>query len=163
MTRVQLVGLAFAASLLSACQGTSIQADEPPLVDNLYSNLVCDGVAEEDVRVLNNATEFRELAARIGADPSLADTINWKTRFVVFVAMGEKPTTGYTIETRSFSIEADRTTAKVFTHWGSPSPGAFTAQMMTSPCTLDSVERNGFTQVAIYRNGDERLGTYSLK
>lgn len=72
------------------------------------------------------------------------------SRFAVLrMAMGEKPTGGYDLDLAQTAASVTDGTLVIRIDWIEPAPGAMVPQMITAPCLLVRVPRNGYGRVAV--------------
>lgn len=79
---------------------------------------------------------------------------------LVAISRGEQPTPGY-----GLSLEDTQRrdgTAVVTVHWKTPEPGAVLAQMITHPCLVVGLPRNGVARIEAEDQTGTRLGSLDL-
>ena len=85
----------------------------------------------------------------------LPPEIDFESSFVIFISMGERPTTGYRVEIDQMKRSDDL--LKVKLRLQEPSPGEMNAMMITQPFVMAKVKREkGIRQVA-FLDGQGRL------
>ncbi len=144
---------ALIASCLAGCVGASPSATTV-LVEALYRSAHCGAPDTDPVAThLANAetlartyASVRRLAVNDGAKPPVVD---FTRNAALLVNMGTRPTSGYALSLadNSARIVADR--LEVVLDWQSPPPGAVVAQVLTSPCLILRIPRDGFREIRV--------------
>lgn len=147
-----------AAVAMFAVQGCQATGGEDPQrmgdgADRVWDSLHC-GVAAADVRVLEDAASVDRIVERarrnrLGGTDLPGPRIEFGTRRAVLVALGEKPTTGYSVAPAAdgFVITGER--ARLTVERMSPPPDSVQAQVTTSPCALITIPRGGYSTLVV--------------
>ncbi|MBI3418388.1 MAG: protease complex subunit PrcB family protein [Verrucomicrobia bacterium] len=134
------------AMLISACSGwLSARAVEPLELRTIAKGGV-NGITEARQVVVTNAVEWAKLwmAHRGRArDEAKSPAIDFAKEMVVFVAMGQQRTGGYSVEI--VKVEPGETSLKIFVKRKSPPKGAMVTQALTSPFHIVAVPRSELT------------------
>jgi hypothetical protein len=113
----------------------------------------CGGAgAEPSARWLGTEAAAREAlgtegpidAAGRGALP-----VDFAKEGVVLVGMGSRPTAGYALTLSADRAEVKDGVATIAVRFEEPAPGAMLAQMLTSPCLLVALPREGLREVRV--------------
>ena len=116
---------------------------------------------------VSSAEELSRLMARrardrIGGAPPSLPAVDPARERVLLVEMGERPTAGYALALAEPGFEARKVGARLTLDWIEPPPGAYVAQVITSPCLvvrlplrelgrLEVVDRRGRLRIALER------------
>jgi len=111
-------------------------------------------------RLVSSAEVTEALARGLGAAPAVPP-VNWGTEAVVLVSAGQRSSAGYGVELASQKAPVKEGAAAVRVALPSPPAGAMTAQVMTSPCLVVAMPREGLLAVAVL-DGERVLATVKL-
>lgn len=116
------------------------------------SGMQCGGAAEGvSARWLGTESALREalvLEAPLGVAPA-APAVDFSRSGVILVAMGQRPTAGYAISLAEPRAEVRDGVATLVVTLEEPAPDAMLAQVITSPCLLVSLPREGLREVRV--------------
>jgi hypothetical protein len=156
--------------LLLVLLGCRLSADNQPSDSTLEVRLVdsaatCGGNAvTPQATWIADRDHFQEVYRRlkgavIGGDAAGIPAVDFSSEALVLVEMGRKTTGGYFLKLKSTKARVLDDTAQVELEWREPSPGAIVTQVLTSPCILIALPRNGsYSRVQILdQNGRVRL------
>jgi hypothetical protein len=103
-------------------------------------------------RLVSSAEVAEALLRAAGAAPVLPP-VNWGTEAVVLVSAGQRPGAGYAVELASQKAPVKEGEAAVRVSLSSPPAGATGAQLMTNPCLVVAMPREGLHAVAVLDGG----------
>jgi len=155
-------GFALLLLLLSGAGPGGCSAGREVAVRTLGGGLQCGGAsAGTSARRLVSSAELAEALSRgLGAAPILPP-VNWGTEAVVLVSAGQRSSAGYGVELVSQKAPVREGAAAVRVALSSPPAGAMTAQVMTSPCLVVAMPRQGLLAVAVL-DGERPIATVKL-
>ena len=123
----------------------------------------CGGAgAGPRARRLASATEVAAALSPGLGEPQATPAVDWGAEAVVLVAMGQRPTAGHGVELASRKAPVKDGAAGLRVTFSSPPAGALTAQVMTSPCLVVALPRQGLRAVAVL-DGDRVVATLGLE
>jgi hypothetical protein len=167
MKAVWFQGLLVLGLVLFGCHlPAGSRSSDPALeVRPLHRGTTCGGsTASPQATWIAERDHFREVYRRlkravIAADAERVPAVDFSREALVLVEMGRKPTGGYLLELKSTKARVLDDSAQVELVWGVPAPGAMVTQVLTSPCILIALPRNGsYSRVQILdQNGRVRL------
>lgn len=153
--------------LVAACQSGPGGADggeqSPPSVERIWQSGQCAqrtagsrwiedrGALERVVR----AAGPRSPDADEASIPEVA--FNWYR--VVLIALGERPSAGYGLALPRDTLDVQGDTAELRIAVTRPAADSMQAQVVTAPCMLVAVERNGYATLEIVDSEGDRHGT----
>lgn len=111
-------------------------------------------------RLVSSAELGEALARGLGAAPVLPP-VNWGTEAVVLVSIGQRTSAGYGVELASPRAQVKEGAAAVRVAFSSPPPGATEGQVLTSPCLVVAMPRDGLLAVAVL-DGERVAATVKL-
>lgn len=119
----------------------------------LASSSVCGGKAssaglvwiETDAEL---ASERDRKPIGSGKGPAQID-VDFSRFAVLRMAMGSRPTGGYDLDLAETGVRVEDGALVIRIDWIEPAPGAMVTQMITSPCLLVRVPRDGYRRVAV--------------
>jgi hypothetical protein len=125
----------------------------PVPATTLRGGAQCGGAAAEpSARWLASEAELRQaLAAEgpLGAQVALPAGVDFARDGVVLVAMGRRATAGYGVGLESEQVQVKGGVATLVVRFDEPPPGAIMAQVITSPCLLVALPREGLREVRV--------------
>lgn len=141
-----------------------VSSQAVPEAVSLVAGLDCGGVAEEAVATwISDEAQYQVVLQKImarrpgGAMAGLAP-VDFSSQGVLCIAMGYKPTAGFSLGLAGGAVTVDGNTATVRITWNEPPPGAIVPQMLTSPCLLVRLPRAGFSRVKVVdQSGRQRM------
>lgn len=145
----------FLATLVAMGGAAPVSAQAAPEAVSLFAGLDCGGVAEEPVVAwIGKETEYQAklqkiMASRPGGAMAGVAPVDFTRQGVLCIAMGDKPTAGFSLGLASGEVTMDGTTATVRITWNEPPPGALVPQMLTSPCLLVRLPKAGVSRVRV--------------
>ncbi len=105
-------------------------------------------IASPELRELKSMQEYREIflqdSMMRNSDPM--PDIDLSNHAVMLLAMGQKPSAGYAIQFSTADIEKDGETLKLNVKF-SPPKGDIAATVITSPCIVFAVKRDGWSEI----------------
>lgn len=147
---------ALALLVLTGAEGGGCKADREVPVEVVLSSPHCGGQGEGlSVGRLRSVEELRARAplettlggpAEAAAEPPALDL---EREAVLVVRMGQRPTAGYAIELARPVALVKGKVAAVQIALRSPAPGAMTAQVVTSPCLVVKLPKEGIDEVKV--------------
>ncbi len=162
------------AVLLSSCVAATASGGQGRLgVETMYSSAMCDAqIQVPQVTWIDTHAGLRQVFDRVqggrlhqGAAPA-PPPLDFGLRAVVLLAMGMQPSAGYglTLRPRQWSVTGDTLILRV--DWLTPPPGRVFTQVVTHPCLLVNVPRDGYHRIEVLdqhgmvrmRGGVNRLG-----
>lgn len=160
LARAGLVVL-LAVPLLGAEEGC--KADREVAVSLVRAGAQCGGAATEpSVRRLASEAELAAAFPDVlGAPPSAAP--EFEGAVVLLVAAGQRPTAGHGVELAAAKAPVKDGTALVRVTVRAPEQGAITAQVVTSPCLVVSLPREGLREVKVADGADRVLGSVAVE
>jgi len=97
---------------------------------------------------------------RIGGNETPVPAIDYDHEGVLLIRMGRKPTGGYGIALASDKAYIEDRTAVVTVRWIEPSKEAILTTIITSPCIMIKLPRDGYTRIkAVDQKGIVRAET----
>lgn len=164
--RKSVILILLAAACLTACSPADRPADRPekqPLpAETVYKGVQCapagggakaaetpqalwipDAAA---LKALENRTAKRRINS--GLPEPLAD-FDFSAHGLLFVYMGRKPTSGYSLALVPEKTFIRGQAALVTLKWQSPAPDAITAQVITHPCLFIRLPKENFTKIRV--------------
>lgn len=145
--------------LLSACSN-NVKYKNMQAVEQIYAGFHCGAQTRgaslewvDDQMLLERA--FGKLSKQFSSSRTSAPKINFEKQRVVIVYMGQQPTAGYSLALAGDSLRIDKSTADVTLQWRKPQVGMMTAQVITSPCVVLSLPREGY---GVFRVLDRKGG-----
>jgi hypothetical protein len=105
-------------------------------------------ITSPELRELKTMQEYRGVflqdSMMQNSDP--VPDIDLSNHVVMLLAMGEKPSAGYAIQFSTADIERDGETLKLNVKF-SPPKGDIAATVITSPCLVFAVKRDGWSEI----------------
>lgn len=128
-------------------------------VEALYSGDQCGAVQQGFQAVwLTRPDQLRQMAGHYGA-AARWDQVQWDpdTEGALWIQMGVRPSGGYGLELHDPVAPVRHGVATVSLRWRKPDPDRFVIQVLTSPCLLLKLPRQGIEKVHIQdQDGDLR-------
>lgn len=129
------------------------------------------GTASRDgsVRWFATAEEYRDAVGEkdkltmSGKAPADEPQVDFGARGVLEVAMGQRPTAGYGLELASEELRVEDGTGVVRVNWTEPKEDAVVAQVVTSPCLLLAVRKEGLRAVKVVDQAGRGRGTADVR
>jgi PrcB C-terminal len=157
-----ILGLVLCGCHLS---GGSRSSDPALEVRLQQSGTTCGGsAASPQATWIADRDHFQEVYRRlkgavIGGDAAGVPTVDFSREALVLIEMGRKTTGGYFLRLKSTKARVLDDTAQVELEWREPSPGDLVTQVLTSPCILIALPKDGsYSRVQILdQNGRVRL------
>jgi PrcB C-terminal len=140
-----------AAALFAACAAQRVRAPSRVPATVVRASAQCGGEASgPSARWI--ATEGAFLAAMgaggmFGGEAAAAP--DFKKEGVLAVFMGQRPTAGYGLALQDPNVEVADGVGKVVVRFEEPEPGAMVAQVLTSPCLLLRIPKQGIRQLRV--------------
>lgn len=110
---------------------------------------------EPEIRLIENEAQLASLIifplGRAGGLDELR--YYFKTYHVALIAMGQKPSTGYSIAVGSSTIDVKRGVAMLPVKFVQPSAKRMSASVITSPCIVFAVEKTGYDKIKVGETG----------
>ena len=140
-----------------ACTATAgkVKTNEPVPAQVLYNGLHCFP-APNGWRAawITSQAEFDRMfekcrATRMGGIPENTPLIDFSHDAVLAVEMGKQPSAGYGFSNAGVSAYVENNTLGVCLEVNRPASGAFTAQVMTSPCILIRFPNKAFRHIRV--------------
>ena len=142
---------AVAVSLLGGAEG-GCRADREVPVQVVRAGAQCGGEGEGiSARVIHSAEELRAaFPALLGVEPGQETAEPDLAReLVLLVSAGRRPTAGHAVELARPTAPVKGNVAAVQVRLRAPAPEAMTAQVVTSPCLVVKLLREGITEVKV--------------
>lgn len=152
--------------LLGACQAQAPQA--PPRqagldLQTLHASNLC-GAEQASLRPVADAAALARIvtpAHILGATPKTI-AVDFSSRSVFQLSMGQQPNTGSGLGVNAASINAQRLTVNAV--WQLPEPGRMYAMMVTQPCVVFSLPRGDYRSARVIdQHGQQRLAVELAK
>lgn len=123
-------------------------------VEVVYSATQCSGANAQPgtMYVTDAATLTRMLAPerRFILDGSAKPpAVDFTRNAALLVSMGTRPTSGYVLSLADKSARIVANRLEVVLDWQSPPPGAIVAQVLTSPCLVLRIPRDGYSEIRV--------------
>lgn len=142
------------AGLFALAGAAPAAAQAGPEAVSLFTGQDCGEVADEAAaHWLNDEAAYQAelqkiMDVRPGSTAGLLP-VDFSRQGVLCIAMGFKPTAGFSLGLASGEVTVDNKTATVRITWNEPPVGALVPQMLTSPCLLVRLPKLGFTAVRV--------------
>jgi hypothetical protein len=135
----------------------------------LRGSAQCGGASRDgDARWVGSEEEYRAALAELergrlpGTAPPPAQ-VDFGTHGVLIVRMGARPTAGYALELASDEVVTDGGTGAVRVNWTEPPEDGMVAQVLTSPCLLIAVRKEGLRAIKVVDQAGRARGTVELR
>jgi hypothetical protein len=150
MTKATRYLILFGAILLNGCQS---QAESAADLVILKRSQVCP-TDEAVLREVRDKEEFQRLTATgpLSQDPPSIPDVDLSRHAIMLLAMGEQPSTGYRIDLDISRIRKEGGTLWLPVEFHAPT-SEVVATMITSPCVIFSVKRDGLDKVVAGNTG----------
>ena len=141
-------------SLLLACSLHVVSAcsHQQVAVQTIFSSNDC-AIKEPTLKSINTSVELKELfqsmSAKLFQSAITVPEVNHKKQSLVLYAVGQKPSSGYTIELYSNEAVIKKQTLYLPVRLKSPQKGSLQAQVLTSPCQLYALPKVDFSKIVI--------------
>jgi hypothetical protein len=145
------------------------RATTEPRAAVLRGSAQCGSASRDgDVRWIGTEEEYQAALAALdrGRLPGTAPApvpVDFGTHGVLIVRMGERPTAGYALELASEQVVSDDGTGAVRVNWTEPPEDAMVAQVLTSPCLLIAVRKEGLRAIKVVDQAGRARGTVELR
>jgi hypothetical protein len=154
-----------AAMPLFGAEGRSCSPDREVPVMVIRGGSQCGGdAAAPSVRRLASRTELDAAfsSSELGGAP--APAVDFDGAAVLLIASGQRPTAGHAVELAAPKAPVKGGAALVQVTLRSPDAGAFTAQVVTSPCLVVALPKAGLGEVKVAAaEAGTVLGTVPVK
>lgn len=161
-----MIGRAAAAGVLGIAllggAGPGCPGDREVAVRSLGGGAQCGGEAGPRVRRVASAADLARLLSPGLGPPQPAPAVDWTREAVLLVGMGQRPTAGHGVELLSPAAPVKEGVAAVRVAFRSPAADAMTAQVITSPCLVLALPREGLRGVALLE-GERVVGSVALE
>lgn len=150
-----------ATLLLVACGSTTQQINKYVTVETLYMSGQCD-INESDAYIVDsaaglqsiykpNAIQQRIKLGKINNQAALKQPsgVDWQQERVVVIAMGQRPSTGYSVSLATTNATVKNGRLFIDILWQTPQQSSIQAQLITSPCLLIKVPASGYQSLVI--------------
>jgi hypothetical protein len=140
-----------AAALFAACAAHRARGPSSVTASVVRASAQCGGeVSGPSARWI--ATQGAFLAAMgaggvFGAEGTA--TVDFRKEGVLAVYMGQRPTAGYGLALQDPTVAVRDGVGKVVVRFEEPEPGAMVAQVLTSPCLLLRMPKQGIRQLRV--------------
>ncbi len=163
MTRQGAVSGLLAVLLLSGAGTDGCSGEREVAVRSLGVGAQCGGAGAGPSarRLVTTAEVTAALSPGLGAGPDEA-VVNWATEAVLLVSGGQRTSAGYGVALGSNRAQVKDGAAGLRISFSSPPAGAINAQMMTSPCLVVALPRQGLRAVAVL-DGERAAATVKLE
>ena len=160
--RKTVILILLAAAVLTACSPADRAEKQPLSAETVYKGVHCTPAqqtaeAAETAQALwiPDAAALKNLEKRTaerwidsGLPEPLAD-FDFSAHGLLFVYMGRKPTSGYSLQLLPEKSFIRGRAAMVTLKWQTPSPDAITAQVITQPCIFIRLPKGEFTKIRV--------------
>lgn len=161
MSRRAAVAGGLGLLLLGGAGPSGCPGEREVTVRSLGAGAQCGGEGPQVRRVASAAELARILSPGLGpARP--APAVDWTREAVLLVGMGQRPTAGHGVELAAAAGQVKEGVAAVRVAFRSPAADAMTAQVITSPCLVVALPREGLRGVAVLE-GERLVGTAGLE
>jgi hypothetical protein len=153
-----------AAALSSACAATH----RPPGPSSVTATVVrtstqCGGEASgPSARWIGTAGAFHAAMGAGGTFGSEMGTPDFRKEGVLALFMGQRPTAGYGLALHDPTVAIANRVATVVVRVEEPQPGAMVAQVLTSPCLLIRMPRQGIQQIRVVDPSGAQIATANV-
>ena len=163
MSRSAAPAVIMAMALLAGAGPGSCAGQPEVTVRSLGAASQCGGAGDRPSarRLVTAAEVAAALSPGLGAAPS-APAVSWASEAVVLVSGGQRTSAGYGIELVSTRAQVRDGAAALRVAFTSPPAGAASAQVMTSPCLVVALPREGLRAVAVL-DGERVAATVMLE
>ncbi|MBS3731294.1 MAG: protease complex subunit PrcB family protein [Desulfobacterales bacterium] len=142
---------------LFSCSAAGPQQDSKALAARtVYQSSTCSpNIQEPCARWIQNRRELAALfaAKRRSPDgrglPAALRDFSFADAGLLLVHMGRKSTSGYSLELLPQSVRRTGHTAVINLKWNAPAADAMVAQVITHPCILIRLPKNGFSGIRV--------------
>lgn len=144
--------------------GSAPPAPQAPQLAPLYSGTQCMADTPlPGVQWLSTAQDYQSFLRRLqggtlGMPPLSLGGIDFSREAVLLIGMGRQPTAGYGLTLGAHAARLEGATLVVTVNRIEPDPGAITAQVVTQPCLLLRVTRDGYAAVRVIDQHGHQLG-----
>lgn len=139
-------------AFLVACAAPDTVSEKPsaPMARQVTQSAHCGltGPGLAYVQTSERLQQLLELPAQNMAIQQLRQ-VDLKKEHLVFVTLGEKPTSGYSISLASAEEAQSDSTLRLYMAVRVPAPGAMASQVITSPCVVVAVPATGLQEIRV--------------
>jgi hypothetical protein len=143
-----------AAAIAAGCAGAVPPGAAAP-VEVIYAGAQCGSQDTEEraTYIADAATLARSYAATRrfilnGDTPPPA--VDFSREAALLVSMGTKPTAGFGLSLTDKPARIFGNTLEVILDWQSPPRGSAVAQVLTSPCLILKIPRDGYNEIRVF-------------
>jgi hypothetical protein len=147
---IEVLKLLFSALVLTCIGIASYGADDAkPVKVREIAKGGFSGMQQPGQLVITNQQQWQKVWAQhsAGRTAQPLPEVNFEKETVVFVAMGQKRTGGYTVKIDSAEKSGDKTIVHVSTK--SPGKGAMTTQVITAPFAAAAIDGKGKVEIVV--------------
>lgn len=138
------------AAVFSGCSSTRARAPSNVTASVLRASTQCGGdVTGPSARWITNEGALRAALGSGGAFGESEAPVDFHREGVLGVYMGQRPTAGYALALHDPNVPIAAGVGTVTVRFDEPGPGAYVAQVLTSPCLLLRVPKAGLRQIRV--------------
>lgn len=163
-TALRMTAAAALGLVLAACRtGGPDPAATAPAAHTLWQSAQCAERSANARWIDSTGTleQVIEAAGRnqLGAEEPEIPAVDFARHRVVLVALGEQPTAGYGVALARASLAMHGRNARLPIEVTRPSADSTQAQVVTTPCMLVAVDRDGYDSLEVVDQAGEVLAT----
>ena len=121
-------------------------------VQTIFSSNDC-AIREQAIKLINSSIEldefFQSMPRTFSQTPINIPDVDHDKQAIVLFALGQKPTSGYSIELYKDEATIKNQTLYLPVRIRHPDVGRMLAQMITSPCQLYALPQTDFSAIAV--------------
>lgn len=148
--------LAIFVLFLGACQASVKEQKSIVITANkLYSSSNCSGLNTKPYSMmLTDRNQLEQMIRKItrnifGSSRPPVPNVDFDHNLVLLLSMGQFSTAGYALSLKENSVDVKDGVAHIVINWHEPAPGAFTAQVITSPCILIALPAGTYHSIMV--------------
>lgn len=160
---IRMGAACLAAAIAAGCQ-SAVPSATAVAVEVVYAGTQC-GTPDTEASVLyvaDAATLARVVTAArrfvLNGDSKLP-AVDFSREAALLVSMGTQPAAGYGLSLADKPARIIGHTLEVTLNWQSPPAGARVAQVLTAPCLILKIPRDGYSEIRVFdRAGTAKVG-----
>ncbi|HEY6005941.1 MAG TPA: protease complex subunit PrcB family protein [Anaeromyxobacter sp.] len=152
-----------AAGLFAACAAHRPRGPSSVTASVVRAGAQCGGEASgPSARWIGSEGAFRAAMGAGGVFGTEAATPDFRKEGVLAVFMGQRPTAGYGLALHDPTVVIQDGVGKVVVRLEEPQPGAMVAQVLTSPCLLIRMPKQGIRQLRVVDPAGTQLASANV-
>ncbi|MBL1432770.1 MAG: protease complex subunit PrcB family protein [Gammaproteobacteria bacterium] len=144
----QLLTVSLAAVLLVACVQPTQQVDKEMVVEFLVASEQC-AIEKSIAYRIESAIDLSRAYGLLGGNKKPEANIDWQQERVLLLAMGRQASAGYSLTLASSRAIHNNGELAISVLWQEPEPHTMQAQLVTSPCLLVKLPREGYQHIVV--------------